>query len=140
MTRVVLDTNVLISAILYGGKPRTILDAALSGSIEIFVSEAIVQEFQAVLLRPQFGLNVQFVHNVVAELTSLAEWVTPDHHHQVVIEDPSDNLILDCCAVAAKSQYLVTGDAHLLRLQRFQEVAILTPQHFIEVLEGVHGE
>jgi putative PIN family toxin of toxin-antitoxin system len=139
VTRVVLDTNVLISAILYGGKPRTILDAALSGSIEVFVSEAIIQEFQAVLLRPQFGLNVQFVHNVVAELTSLAEWVTPDHHHQVVIEDPSDNLILDC-AVTAKAQYLVTGDAHLLRLQRFQEVAILTPQHFIEVLEGAHGE
>jgi len=139
VTQVVLDTNVLISAILYGGKPRAILDAALSGSIEVFVSEAIIQEFQAVLLRPRFGLTVQFVHNVVAELTSLAEWVTPEQHHQVVIEDPSDNLILDC-AVAAKAQYLVTGDAHLIGLQRFQEVAIITPQHFIEVLQSVHGE
>ena len=139
MTRVVLDTNVLISAVLYGGNPRTILEAALSGAIEVAVSEAIVQEFQAVLLRQRFGLSVQFVHNVVAELTSLAEWVTPEQHHQVVTEDPSDNLVLDC-AVAANAQYLVTGDAHLLRLQSFQGVAIITPQHFIEVLQGVHGE
>jgi putative PIN family toxin of toxin-antitoxin system len=139
VTRVVLDTNVLISAVLYGGNPRTILEAALSGAIEVSVSEAIIQEFQAVLLRPRFGLSVQFVHNVVAELTSLAEWVTPEQHHQVVIEDPSDNLVLDC-AVAANAQYLVTGDAHLLRLQSYQRVAIITPQYFIEVLQGVHGE
>ena len=139
MTRVVLDTNVLISAILYGGKPRTILDAALSGSIGVFVSEAIIQEFQTVLLRPRFGLAPQFVQGVVAELTSLAEWVTPEHHHKAVIEDPSDILILDC-AVAAKARYLVTGDNHLLRLQRFQDVAIITPQDFIEILEGIHGE
>lgn len=135
MTKVVLDTNVLISAVLYGGNPRTVLEAALSGAIEVSVSQDIIQEFQAVLLRPQFGLTVQFVHSVVAELTSLAEWVVPEKHHKIVTEDLSDNLVLDC-AIAAGAQYLVTGDSHLLRVEKYQELRILTPQAFLEVLQG----
>lgn len=139
MTKVVLDTNVLVSAVLYGGNPRSILEAALSGAIEVSVSEFIIQEFQTVLLRPRFGLTIQFVHNVVAELTSLAEWVTPDQHHHVVIGDPSDDLVLDC-AVAAGAQYLVTGDAHLLRLQTYEQVTIISPQDFLQILERTQAE
>jgi putative PIN family toxin of toxin-antitoxin system len=134
VTKVVLDTNVLISAVLFGGNPRSILEAALSGAIEISVSESIIQEFQTVLSRPRFGLTAQFVQNVVAELTALAEWVTPDKHHQVVTEDLSDNLVLDC-AIAAGAQYLVTGDAHLLQIQSYQEVTIITPQDLLQILQ-----
>lgn len=136
MTKVVLDTNVLVSAVLYGGNPRSILEAALSGAIGVSVSEFIIQEFQTVLLRPRFGLTVQFVHNVVAELTSLAEWVAPDQHHHIVIGDPSDDLVLDC-AVAAGAQYLVTGDAHLLRLQKYQDVTIVNPKTFLQGMEEI---
>ena len=135
MTKVVLDTNVLISALLFGGKPRAIMEAALSHSIELCVSETIVQEFQEVLLRPQFGLSAQFVHNAVAELTSLAEWVVPSKHFELVDEDPSDNFILDC-AVEAGAQYLVTGDGHLLDLHNCAGVRIVTPQVFLTSLES----
>jgi putative PIN family toxin of toxin-antitoxin system len=134
VTRVVLDTNVLISAVVYGGNPRKILEAVISGTIQMSISEAIIQEVQEVLQRPQFGLSIQFVHNTVAELTSLAEWVTPRKHHQLIKEDPSDNLVLDC-AVAADADYLVTGDSHLLRLQKCDEVRILTPQALVELLQ-----
>ncbi len=133
MTRVVLDTNVLISAILYGGIPRKVLRAAISGAIQISVSEDLVRELQDVLQRPQFGLSIQFVHNAVAELTSLAEWVAPKKHLHLIKEDPSDDRVLDC-AVAAEVEYLVTGDSHLLRLQRCGEVRIITPQELLEVL------
>jgi putative PIN family toxin of toxin-antitoxin system len=139
VTKAVLDTNVLISAVLFGGNPRAILEAALSGAFELSVSEAIIQEFQGVLLRPQFGLDAQFVHNAVAELTSLAEWVVPEKHLQVVVADPSDDRVLDC-AIAALAQYLVTGDGHLLRLQNCQGVAIVTPQRFLEILQKDHGQ
>jgi putative PIN family toxin of toxin-antitoxin system len=134
-----LDTNVLISAVVFGGNPRTIIEAALSHSIELCISEPIVQEFREVLLRPQFGLSPQFVHNVAAELTSTAEWVVPTKHLELVAEDPSDNLVLDC-AVEAGAQYLVTGDAHLLRLQNCAGVAIVTPQVFVATLQGSSGQ
>ncbi len=133
--RVVLDTNVVISALVYGGNPRKVLEAVISGTIQMSVSEALIQEVQEVLRRPQFGLSLQFVHNAVAELSSLAEWVAPTKHHRLVEEDPSDNLVLDC-AVAAEADYLVTGDSHLLRLQKCGEVRIVTPQEHVEVLAG----
>lgn len=134
MIRVVLDTNILISALVYGGNPRKVLEAVISGTIQMSVSEALIQETQEVLQRPQFGLSIQFVQNTVAELTSLAEWVAPKKHHQLIKEDPSDNLVLDC-AVAAEADYLVTGDSHLLRLQKCGEVRIVTPQELVAVLE-----
>ena len=59
--RVVLDTNVLISAVVYGGHPREILEAATAGTITIFISDALLEEFQGVLQRPQFALTAEFV-------------------------------------------------------------------------------
>lgn len=133
MLRVVLDTNVLISAVVYGGNPRRVLQAAISGAVELSVSEAVIKEFQEVLQRPQFGLSDQFIHNTIAELTSISEWVVPTKHHQLVEDDPSDNMLLDC-AVAAEADYLVTGDDHLLRLQKCGGVKIVNPQQFVAVL------
>lgn len=133
MLRVVLDTNVLVSAIVYGGKPRRVLQAAISGAVDLSVLDAIIKELQDVLQRPQFGLSVQFVHNTIAELTSIAEWVVPTKHHQLVDDDPSDNLMLDC-AVASEADYLVSGDEHLLRLKKCGRVKIVNSQQFVEVL------
>jgi putative PIN family toxin of toxin-antitoxin system len=132
--RVVLDTNVLVSAIVYGGNPRKVLQAAISGAVDISVSEAIIKELQDVLQRPKFGLSVQFVHNTIAELTSIAEWVVPTKHHQLVDDDPSDNLVLDCAA-AAEADYLVTGDDHLLQLKKCGSVKIVNSQQFVEILK-----
>ncbi len=131
--RVVLDTNVLISAILHGGNSREILQAAISGTIDVSVSEALIKELQDVLQRPQFGLSVQFVQNTIAELTAIAEWVVPQKHHDLIEDDPSDNLILDC-AVAAEVDYLVTGDSHLLRLKTCGTVKIINPKDFVDLL------
>jgi putative PIN family toxin of toxin-antitoxin system len=132
VTKVVLDTNVLISAIVYGGNPRKVLEAVISGTVQMAVSEDLIKEMQAVLQRTQFGLSLQFIHNTVAELTSVAEWVAPEKHHELIPEDPSDNLVLDC-AVAAQSDYLVSGDSHLLHLRKCGEVKIVTPQEFLEI-------
>ena len=139
MTKVVLDTNVLVSAIMYGGKPRAIVEAALAGTIEMYISEAIVGELEGVLGRPQFGLSGQFVRSTIAELAALAEWVTPERHLDVVRDDPSDNLVLDC-AVGAEADYLVTGDSHLLRLGMYGNVRIVYPQEFVQILQDAPGE
>jgi putative PIN family toxin of toxin-antitoxin system len=131
--RVVLDTNVLISAVVYGGIPREILQAAIAGTITLSISDALIQELQGVLQRPQFSLSIHFVQNTVAELTAVADWVMPQKHHSVIETDPSDNLVIDC-AIAAEADYLVTGDNHLLRLGRYGNVQIITPQNFVSML------
>jgi putative PIN family toxin of toxin-antitoxin system len=133
MLKVVLDTNVLLSAILFGGKPRQILEAAFEGSIRTFVSQAMIDELQNVLDRPKFGFTSQISQSIVSEIASIAEWIKPTRHHAIVKEDPSDNDILDC-AIEAKADYLVTGDNHLLRQVECSGVEIVNPDKFLGVL------
>ena len=132
--RVVLDTNVFLSAVLFGGKPQQVLDAAFSGRVRIFVSEALVAELDGVLRRPKFGLTTQFIQAIISEMTSLAEWVAPRRHVQVVDDDPTDNQVIDC-AIEAGAHYIVSGDAHLLRLAKFENTPILDVDGFLRLME-----
>jgi putative PIN family toxin of toxin-antitoxin system len=130
---VVLDTNVVLSAILFGGKPRQVLEAALSGTVRLFVSEPIIAELQRVLQRPKFGISAQFIQTVVSEFTAIAEWVEPTEHFEVVVDDPTDNQFIDC-AVAAKVDYIVTGDNHLLKLGQYGKIKIVNADSFTTIL------
>jgi putative PIN family toxin of toxin-antitoxin system len=136
---VVLDTNVILSAIFLGGKPRQILGAALGGSMRLFVSEPIIAELQRVMQRPKFGISAQFVQTVVSELTAVAEWVEPTKHLEVVDDDPTDNQFIDC-AVAANVDYLVTGDSHLLKLGQYGNTRIVNADAFITILSKGKSE
>jgi putative PIN family toxin of toxin-antitoxin system len=133
--RVVLDTNVLVSAFVYGGNPRRIVELVVSGEVEMSISEPLVQELQDVLLREQFDLNPQLVRTALAELSAIAQSIVPQKHHTLIKEDPSDNLVLDC-AVEAGAEYIVTGDRHLLRLKKCGKVRIVNPQQFVSAYRG----
>ena len=130
---VVIGTNVVLSAILFGGKPKQVLQMALSGNIQLAISESLVKELQGVLKRPQVELSAQLVQTIVSEYASIANWIEPSEHFNVVVDDPSDNYFIDC-AVAAKAGYLITGDRHLLKLGTFKMVKIVNVDAFIDIL------
>ena len=131
--RVVLDTNVVVSAILFGGRPQEILKAALAGDLRLCISEAMVTELQGVLQRPKFGFKAEIIQSIISELTLLAEWVTPKTHLNLVKDDPADNQVIDC-AVEASADYIITGDKHLLQLGKYGKVEIANPDAFIKML------
>ena len=133
--RVVIDTNVLVSAFVYGGNPRRVLELVLSGDIEMAISEPLAQELRDVLLREQFDLTPQLVRTAITEIGALAELVVPRKHHAVIDSDPSDNVVLDC-ALEAGADYIVSGDAHLISLKRFGKAKIVNPQQFLSLLQG----
>ncbi len=132
--RIVLDTNVYVSAILFGGKPQQVLDTAISRRAEVFVSDAIVSEIEDVLRRPKFSLTAEFVRSVMAEVTALTHWVAPVRHVSATKEDPADNDVIDC-AVEARAEYVVSGDAHLLRLGEFEGIRIVDADTFLRLME-----
>jgi uncharacterized protein len=107
--RVVLDTNVVVSAHLNSeGYERSVLDLALSGKLRMFVSEAILGEYASVLRRPKFRLKPRSVSHSLLLLRAAARVVAP--YGQInVARDPGDNHFLEC-AEAAKADYLVTGN------------------------------
>jgi len=127
------DTNVIISAVLFQGPPRQVLQAAIAGRYRLALSQAILDETRSVLRRTKFGLEPAFVGGVMRELESLGELFYPRVHHTVVVRDPTDNMIVDC-AVEAAADFIITGDNDLLSLGTAAGIPVVPPAEFIQNL------
>jgi uncharacterized protein len=133
MVRVVLDSNVLISALHFGGKPDELLVLANEGVIELCLSAFILEE-TARILKVKLGWTDQAVHEAVAVIKDVATLVQPTRTLRIIPEDEADNRILEC-AVEARADFLVTGDhRHLLPLKQYQGIRILSPRDCLGVL------
>lgn len=133
--RIVCDTNVLVSGILFGGHARQILLLASRGRLTNFISDDILHEAKDVLLRPKFKLSPQQVIAIIALFRDTFELVFPVQRHKVVQSDPDDDRILDA-AVEAQAEIIVSGDKHLLSLGLWRGIRILSPAEFVKEIEG----
>jgi putative PIN family toxin of toxin-antitoxin system len=132
LLRVTADTNILVSGINYlGSKPFQLLELARAGKINLTVSEAILGEMEDVLGR-KFAFRSEGIAEARRRIVQMARTVTPSVELDVVKDDPPDNRILEC-AVSAGSDYIVTGDRHLLRMRQYAGIRILTVSDFLEV-------
>lgn len=133
--RLVLDTNVWISGLLWTGSPHQILRLAEEGRLVVAVSPAIVEEVADALARPKFSARVTALRTSVPELVgsllTLAEMYLPSRVIVVVTADPEDDKIL-ACARAARAGWLVSGDQHLLAFRQYRGIRIVTPQMFLK--------
>lgn len=135
MRRVVLDTNVYLSAILFGGPPEAIVHLARSRALLLVVSAPILAELTRVL-RTKFDWTAAQAREAVQEIRSLAVVVRPRERVGVIVADEPDNRVLEC-AVAGSVQAIVTGDLHHLRpLEFFRGIPILTPREFLDHLRS----
>ncbi len=130
--RVVLDTNVFVSAVL-GGRLRVIVDAWRADRFTLVISDAIAREYLDVLKRPKFNLTAREITATTDYLLKTAEFVTPIKAVSAVKDDPTDNKFLEA-ALAGEVMYVVSGDGHLLNLKAFQGIRIVTAREFIEQL------
>ena len=131
MTRIVLDTNVLISS-FFGGNPRKMIDLWKSGEITLCLSKPIIEEYLDVLQR--LGLRDEPELEELLKLFASGHHIlftakTPELH--VVTKDPADDRFIEC-AVALKVQYIVTGDKALREIGEYMGTKILTPKEFLE--------
>jgi putative PIN family toxin of toxin-antitoxin system len=131
VSRVVLDTNVLISAVLFGGKPRDLFRLIIQGRIDAFTSPALDREFRDVLSRPKFKLTAEKCFLIYKEIETLMMMVFPKTTVDVIRSDPDDNAVLEC-ALEACADHIVTGDPHLLDLAEFKGIMIVTPAVFLQ--------
>jgi putative PIN family toxin of toxin-antitoxin system len=129
----VIDTNVIISGVLFGGEPGRVLLLAAQGDFEFLISDAILNELTGVLQRPKFKLPLSYVEQLRMELSHSARLIVTHSSIRAVKADLDDNRILEC-AVDGKASYIVTGDSDLLDLRTFRKIRIVTPSEFLEIL------
>ena len=128
MTRVVLDTNVFVSSILKGGKPRAIIDRIIREEILGGISRDLLEEIEDTLTRGKFHFSKEYVFSAISEIRNYMFPVIPKSTIHVC-DDPDDDRVLEC-ALAFKADFIVTGDKHLLQLKRFRKIDIVTPAEF----------
>lgn len=131
--RVVLDTNVLLSALAFpGSKPDQVLQRIRRGEVALFLSAFILAELERIL-RDKFRFTTRQTDERVAVIRRMATLVEPTERIALVVAKDDDNRILEC-AVAARADYLVTGDKeHLLPLRSIGATQIVTPAAFLEL-------
>lgn len=132
--RVVLDTSVWISALLWLGLPHRILQLAYEGRITIYMTLPLLQELSEVLARPKFAplllRRKTSVSEIILGVVALVKFCEPAALSGIIPEDPDDDMVI-ACAVAANAKWLVSGDEHILRLGEFQGIRIGSPRDFL---------
>ena len=126
---VVIDTNILISS-LWGGKPRQIIDLWAKRKIMCAVSPDILEEYTQVLAR--FNPTAQDMDEFITLFLnpSCTILVKPKIKLNIIKQDPSDNKFIEC-AVAAKVNYITSGDKALLEVKNYKKIKIITAGKFL---------
>lgn len=128
--RVVLDTNILISATLWDGSvAQKLLFKLINSDSEIFSSTEILAEYKNVLIR-DFEYSESEIINILEKIVSFVTLIKPKEKIDIVKDDPDDNKIIEC-AIASSSRFIVTYDKHLLNLKEFRTIKIVKPEELL---------
>ncbi|HLF98834.1 MAG TPA: putative toxin-antitoxin system toxin component, PIN family [Acidimicrobiia bacterium] len=128
--RVVLDTNVLVSAFLFpGGNPEAVYRRAIDGRLAMVTSAPLLSELARVLT-DKFGWEQAMSDSALTQVVVIATVVEPTERLDVVRDDPADDRVLEA-AVAGAAEVVVSGDRHLLRIGEFRGIRMLSPADFL---------
>jgi putative PIN family toxin of toxin-antitoxin system len=137
--RVVLDTNVVVSAFIWQGTPFKLLEAAARGDIKLFCSAALMAELSEVLTREHLAAKLiarrSSVHEAIATYAAQVIYVTPAQVPRVIAQDADDDQVV-ACALAANADLIVSGDKHLHSLgSEYQGIRIALPSEALRIIE-----
>ena len=128
--KVVADTNVLVSALIFpGGSPEAFYRLALEGRIDLVTSRPLLAELGRVLME-KFGWEAERAEEAIGQVVRLAEIVAPQEALSEIEADPADNRVLEAAAEGGVDA-IVSGDRHLLALSSWRGIEIQSPAAFI---------
>jgi putative PIN family toxin of toxin-antitoxin system len=137
--RLVIDTNVLVSAFLWNGTPSRLIDLASDTEIQLFTSGALLDELAEVLHRKKLAKQVQATGFTATQLVNqyrrLAYRVTARELPRQISRDPDDDHVI-ACALAAPAELIVSGDRDLLNLSKHQGIRMVTAADAVRIVTG----
>ena len=136
--KVVLDTNVFISAFFWKGSPRQVLERCIEGIDDLYTSREILAELHVVLCRPKFSLDGSQIEYFIKSIEDIARIVPGNLGAEKVCRDEDDQKVLEC-ALSGNTDFIITGDHDLLVLKEFRTIAISTPTGYLTYLAETAG-
>ena len=129
--RVILDTNVFISGIFFSGPPSQILKAWANQSLQIVLSQQILDEYQRVSEELSSKFQEIDILPIIELVTIHGKFIDTQGLDISVCEDPDDDKFLEC-AVAGKCKIIISGDKHLLKLSGYKGISVMSPRNFVD--------
>jgi len=132
--KIVLDANIFISAFFWGGNPRKIVERVITGLDELFISKEIMIEIEDVIGRPKFHVEKDKIHYLINSIEEIGNKMIPKKHIKNGSRDSGDNKYIEC-GIAASADYIISGDIHLLELEKYGNIKIVTAKNFLTIVE-----
>ena len=132
--KVVVDTNVVLSALLFGGHPGRLIELWQMGAIKPMASKQIIDEYLRVLTYPKFNLSEEEINFLLyQQILSYFDVIDVHPGPGIIKEDPGDDKFI-WCALAGNAKFIISGDRHLLALKFYRKIKILSPADFIKTV------
>ena len=128
--KIVVDTNVVISGIFFGGVPRKIVEAVADGAIDAYATAEILDEYMGIIASMLERKQGRINQSILSPLFSSIKIIETASRIEVC-RDPDDNKFIEC-AVDAKALYIVSGDNDLLDINEYDGICIITAKEFCE--------
>lgn len=131
--KAVFDTSILVSAWFREGNESKLIESVEEGLIHGCSSKQLIEELCRTLRYPKFDLSQDEVESIPSYYLLLFKIVSPKQVIDIMLEDPSDNMVLEC-ALEAEADYIISGDHHLLNVGQFREAKIVTAAELLKIL------
>jgi putative PIN family toxin of toxin-antitoxin system len=132
--KIVLDANIFISAFFWGGNPRTVLRRSIAGIDELFITKEILDEINDVIMRPKFYADENEINYFLHSIEEIANKIVPKRRINNGSRDKTDNKYIEC-GIAAHVDYIISGDVHLLEIEEYENIKIITAKEYLEIVK-----
>jgi putative PIN family toxin of toxin-antitoxin system len=133
--KVVLDTNVFVSALGWKGTSREIFKGCIDGDLELFISTEIFNEIKRVLNYPKLKFSKDEIDGFLDQILEVGNLIEATVKVEKIKDDPTDNKFLEC-AVTVDADYIISRDPHILKIKEFEGIRIISPDDFTKKNNG----
>ena len=136
--KLVLDTNIFISAFYWGGNSQKIIDRIIEGIDELFVSEQIINEVSEVMTRPKFKTEKVAINGYTKTIEKSGKKILIEGKIKGICRDKDDDDKLEC-AIMCNADFIITGDDDLLVIRKYENISIITPKEYLDIIGSKNG-
>ena len=135
--KLVLDTNIFISAFYWGGNSQKVIDRVITGLDELYVSNKILEEISKVMSRPKFKTGQETIDKYIETIEKNSKKVFTEDRIKGICRDKDDDDKLEC-GMICNADYLITGDDDLLVLRNYETIKIITPKDYLVIISSAN--